>query len=537
MRSLIGRALGGESSRQTLELYGPPRLAIAVATSPLPSGGVIASIEDESERRRVDAVRTDFVANISHELKTPVGALAVLAETLIGETEPGTVDRMATRMVDEAHRVARTIDDLLELSRIELGEEPIRDPVPVSDIVSGAVERAAEYAQQRNIEIAALGVPDERTVSGDRRQLISALGNLVENAVKYSEPFSSVQVRVRLSGDMVEFMVADHGIGIPARDHDRIFERFYRVDKARSRDTGGTGLGLSIVRHIASNHNGDVQVSSQEGEGSTFVLRIPAVSPRATDHASHRAATGDPSTDRERGEERYVSNPTVLVVEDEVSFVEALTVGLKREGFVVEVATDGLEALERFDIVKPDLVLLDVMLPKISGIDVCRQIRKKSQTPIIMVTAKGGEIDTVVGLEVGADDYVSKPYRLRELVARMRAVLRRSPNDGAGEIGPGGLEVGDVALDPDEHTVAVAGQPLSLPLKEFELLHVLLANAGRVLPRETLIDRVWGSDYVGDTKTLDVHIKRLRSKIEPDPSTPSKIVTIRGLGYKYERAG
>ena len=286
VKTLVGRALGGESSRQTLELYGPPRLAIAVATSPLPSGGVIASIEDESERRRVDAVRTDFVANISHELKTPVGALAVLAETLIGETEPGTVDRMATRMVDEAHRVARTIDDLLELSRIELGEEPIRDPVPVSDIVSGAVERAAEYAQQRNIEIAALGVPDERTVSGDRRQLISALGNLVENAVKYSEPFSSVQVRVRLSGDMVEFMVADHGIGIPARDHDRIFERFYRVDKARSRDTGGTGLGLSIVRHIASNHNGDVQVSSQEGEGSTFVLRIPAVSPRATDHAA-----------------------------------------------------------------------------------------------------------------------------------------------------------------------------------------------------------------------------------------------------------
>ena len=232
-----------------------------------------------------------------------------------------------------------------------------------------------------------------------------------------------------------------------------------------------------------------------------------------------------------------MSNPTVLVVEDEASFVEALTVGLKREGFVVEVATDGLEALERFDIVKPDLVLLDVMLPKISGIDVCRQIRKKSQTPIIMVTAKGGEIDTVVGLEVGADDYVSKPYRLRELVARMRAVLRRSPNDGAVEIGPGGLAVGDVALDPDEHTVAVAGQPLALPLKEFELLHVLLANAGRVLPRETLIDRVWGSDYVGDTKTLDVHIKRLRSKIEPDPSTPSKIVTIRGLGYKYERAG
>ena len=160
------------------------------------------------------------------------------------------------------------------------------------------------------------------------------------------------------------------------------------------------------------------------------------------------------------------------------------------------------------------------MLPKISGIDVCRQLRKRSQVPIIMVTAKGAEIDTVVGLEVGADDYVTKPYRLRELVARMRAVLRRSPGDQAGELGPAAVTVGDVSLDPDEHTVNISGQPLALPLKEFELLHVLLANAGRVLPRDTLIDRVWGSDYVGDTKTLDVHVKRLRSKIERDPVEP-----------------
>jgi len=231
-----------------------------------------------------------------------------------------------------------------------------------------------------------------------------------------------------------------------------------------------------------------------------------------------------------------VSTPTVLVVEDEMSFVEALMIGLKREGFNVEVATDGVQALERFEAVKPDVLLLDVMLPRISGIDVCRQIRKVSQVPIIMVSAKGGEIYTVVGLEVGADDYVTKPYRIRELVARIRAVLRRAPGDGAGDLGPGGLAVGDVVLDPDEHTVALAGEPLTLPLKEFELLRVLLANAGRVLPREMIIDRVWGSDYVGDTKTLDVHIKRLRSKIEPDPAVPTRIVTIRGLGYKYERA-
>ncbi len=226
---------------------------------------------------------------------------------------------------------------------------------------------------------------------------------------------------------------------------------------------------------------------------------------------------------------------TILIVEDEDSFVDALTVGLKREGFRVQVARDGAQALELFDVVKPDLVLLDVMLPRVSGIDVCREMRARSRVPIIMVTAKGSEIDTVVGLEVGADDYVTKPYRLRELVARIRAVLRRRPaEDGDPLLSGEALEVGDVALDPDRHEVRIRDEHVALPLKEFELLGLLLENAGRVLTRETLIDRVWGPDYVGDTKTLDVHVKRLRAKVETDPSNPSRIVTIRGLGYKYE---
>ena len=232
------------------------------------------------------------------------------------------------------------------------------------------------------------------------------------------------------------------------------------------------------------------------------------------------------------------TQPVVLVVEDEPSFVEALTIGLTREGFRVVAVTDGFEAVQQFDLVQPDIVLLDVMLPRLSGIDVCRQLRKRSHVPIIMVTAKGAEIDTVVGLEVGADDYITKPYRMREVVARMRAVLRRSPSENghASELSPGSLAVGDVVLDPDEHRVTIDGSEVSLPLKEFELLHLLLANAGRVLPRETLIDRVWGSDYVGDTKTLDVHIKRLRAKVEPDPANPSRIITYRGLGYKFDRS-
>src|ERR1700694_1935644 len=226
---------------------------------------------------------------------------------------------------------------------------------------------------------------------------------------------------------------------------------------------------------------------------------------------------------------------TVLIVEDEETFVEALVVGLKREGFLVKVARGGAEAVEVFDSVRPDLVLLDVMLPKLSGIDVCREIRSRSRVPIIMVTAKSAEIDTVVGLEVGADDYVTKPYRLRELVARIRAVLRRAPPpEGTCQPAGDALHVGDVMLDPERHEVSIRGTSVRLPLKEFELLALLLENAGRVLTRDTLIDRVWGSDYVGDTKTLDVQLKRLRAKVEPEPSNPTRIVTIRGYGYKYE---
>jgi len=228
------------------------------------------------------------------------------------------------------------------------------------------------------------------------------------------------------------------------------------------------------------------------------------------------------------------SAANVLIVEDDESFVAALVVGLKREGFLVHVARDGAEALEQFDAVRPDLVLLDLMLPKVSGLDVCREIRTKSMVPIIMVTARSTEIDAVVGLEVGADDYITKPYRLRELVARMRAVMRRAPRDGNGAVPADVLEAGPVRLDADSHEVFINGELMPLPLKEFELLELFLANAGRVLTRDTLINRVWGPNYVGDTKTLDVHVKRLRSKIEDDPARPTHIKTIRGLGYKFE---
>jgi two-component system, OmpR family, response regulator RegX3 len=223
----------------------------------------------------------------------------------------------------------------------------------------------------------------------------------------------------------------------------------------------------------------------------------------------------------------------VLVVEDEESFSDALSYMLRKEGFEVSVAPTGTSALTQFDRTGADIVLLDLMLPEMSGTEVCRQLRQRSAVPIIMVTARDSEIDKVVGLEIGADDYVTKPYSPRELVARIRAVLRRQSTETA-EVTTPTLAAGPVRMDVERHVVTVDGTSVQLPLKEFELLELLLRNAGRVLTRGQLIDRVWGADYVGDTKTLDVHVKRLRSKVEPEPSAPRYIVTVRGLGYKFE---
>ncbi|MFC4913337.1 response regulator [Actinomadura gamaensis] len=223
----------------------------------------------------------------------------------------------------------------------------------------------------------------------------------------------------------------------------------------------------------------------------------------------------------------------VLVVEDEESFSDALSYTLRKEGFEVAVAATGPDALDIFERNGADLVLLDLMLPGLPGTEVCRELRAKSNVPVIMLTAKDSEVDKVVGLELGADDYVTKPFSTRELIARMRAVLRRQ-GDAGEELAPAVLEAGPVRMDVERHVVSVNSDSVQLPLKEFELLEVLLRNAGRVLTRMQLIDRVWGADYVGDTKTLDVHIKRLRAKIEDAPSTPRHIVTVRGLGYKFE---
>jgi two-component system sensor histidine kinase SenX3 len=294
---LLEGARRGVIGEREVELIGPPLSAFVIRAYPLLSGdaserkGAVALVEESTERRRLDQVRRDFVANISHELRTPIGAVGLLAETIRDESEPEVVDRLSARMISEAERVTATIEDLLELSRIEFGEGMAIGLVPLRDIVAEAVARIGTAAEQRGVSID-MRIVGDPVVRGDRRQLVSAVFNLVDNAVKFSPDHSDVVVEVGSSGDAAQLSVVDKGIGIPARDVDRVFERFYRVDRARSRGTGGTGLGLAIVRHVVSNHGGEIRVSSREGEGSTFSLALPlATTDAGTTQTDNGAAT------------------------------------------------------------------------------------------------------------------------------------------------------------------------------------------------------------------------------------------------------
>ncbi|MEO6121514.1 MAG: ATP-binding protein [Acidimicrobiales bacterium] len=275
---LVTVARGGGATSRTVELFGPPRRTLALSATLVDgqAATVAVVIEDVSDRKRLDAVRRDFVANVSHELKTPVAALGLLAETLVAEEDLAVVQRLADRMNAEAFRVARIIEDLLDLSRLESEQAPRHERVLVGLVMAQAADQVRAAAGLAGVELDVGEVPPSWKVLGERRQLVSAVANLLENAVKYSDRGSTVAVSARTDGRSFELVVEDHGIGIPSRDLDRIFERFYRVDRGRGRDTGGTGLGLAIVRHVATNHGGEVTVSSHEGEGSVFTLKLPA---------------------------------------------------------------------------------------------------------------------------------------------------------------------------------------------------------------------------------------------------------------------
>ena len=625
-------------AERTLDLYGPPRRTLQVRARQIDDGrrplGVIALIEDISERRRLEEIRRDFVANVSHELKTPIGALGLLAETLVAEPDAEVAQRLAGRIHNEAFRVSRIIDDLLDLSRIESEEAPSREPVLVNLVMADAIERVRSTADQRGIEIVLHEPSPPIAVVGERRQLVSAMHALLENAITYSYDDSKVvvtgtvrrgtaltgQTAVVLS-ESVEAAFTPETLGeeeptrpdapgastlrrprsprAPPLPSPPRANRYWAASTtwpaattygARSATTCGSpsrtaasGSRPATSTEFSSGSTGSTTAAAATpaapGWGSPSCATWPTtiragstsnhararVPPSASSSPSTRIASYEQAGNGQAGNEQAgheqaghqqvrADTPSqasvraggdgpirVLLAEDEESFIDALVIGLTNEGFRVIVARDGAEALRLYDETEPDILLLDLMLPKMSGVDVCRAIRTRSRVPIIMVTAKGTEIDTVVALEMGADDYVTKPYRLRELVARMRAVLRRAPGGldaveqsaTVDQDGEGVWEASGIKMDFDQRRAFVRGDEVHLRRKEFELLRLLVENSGRVLTRDVLIDRVWGTDYIGDTKTLDVHIKRLRSRIEADPSVPVLITTVRGVGYRF----
>lgn len=523
-------------------------LAVSARVAPLGSRLVLLLVEDLTEARRIEAVRRDFVANVSHELKTPVGALSLLSEAVMDASDdPEAVERFAGRMQIEATRLTNLVQEIIDLSRVQ-NDDPLEDaePVRVDELVAEAIDRCRQQAGSKQITMASGGTAELR-IWGNRGQLAAALGNLVENAVNYSPARTRVgiaaeaAVRTRRGPDRDSRDRPGHrhlGEGpraglrtlLPRRPGPLTGHRWHRPRprhrQARGRlaRRGGHGLelgGPGLHLHPAAARSGlRTGTRPQPGRTTHRQRRRGPLRTRSPRHPRTISCPGGPSVTR------------VLVVEDEESFSDALSYMLRKEGFEVAIAATGPDGLDEFERNGADLVLLDLMLPGLPGTEVCRQLRSRSNVPVIMVTAKDSEIDKVVGLEIGADDYVTKPFSSRELVARIRAVLRRRGEPE--EVTPAALEAGPVRMDVDRHVVTVSGGKVDLPLKEFDLLEMLLRNAGRVLTRMQLIDRVWGADYVGDTKTLDVHVKRLRAKIEPDPGAPRFLVTVRGLGYKFE---
>ena len=293
VEAMVKSATSTESQHRRFDSAGSPSRAFDIRTKRLANGPIVATVEDVTEQSRIDTVRTDFVANLSHELKTPIGGIAALADTMIGEKDPQVIERLTARIVDESYRLSRIVDDLLDLSRIEFGGAEDWEPVAISDVVNEVVARMQHESKRAGVTVEAKA-PAGVNVVGDRMQLVSALQNLVSNAIKYSGDGKKVLVEVQATAELVSILVVDQGIGIAARDHQRIFERFYRVDRARSRSTGGSGLGLSIVRHVVSNHGGTVSVVSEEGRGSTFTIVLPrAESPANTESVAMPAEPGN----------------------------------------------------------------------------------------------------------------------------------------------------------------------------------------------------------------------------------------------------
>ena len=477
---------------------------------------VLAVVRDRTEEMRREFAEADFVSNAAHELRNPLAGISGAIEVLQGgaKDDPKARDHFLDRLAEDAERMNRLTRSLLTLARVEslgAGETEVVDvPAAIRDVVE-AVEPPSHVELRVEVE------PD-LAAKGDPTLLRQVMVGLLTNAFKHTPPPGTVTVRGRRDGETDVIMeVIDTGTGIPAAEIERVFERFYR--RAESRKHEGFGLGLAIARRMVDVMGGEIGATSVEGEGSTFWVRLPV-------------AQAEPDPGRMSG--LTMSSGRILIADDEPSVRDSVGYALAQEGFEVTPAADGDEAAEKLgDGIPFDLLILDIMMPGPSGLDICRDVRSRSAVPIIVLTAKDAEVDKVVGLEVGADDYVTKPFSVRELLGRVRAQLRRRELDRAPLAQAVQIEAGPVAIDLVRHVATVRGEPVNLTRSEFQLLRLLVGRPGEVFPRRQIMEELWQTEFDGDERACDVHISNLRQKVERDPQNPELVVTVRGVGYKF----
>lgn len=489
--------------------------------------GAVAVFQDLRQLHEVERLKSDFVALVSHELRTPLTAIQGCVQTLLtdGDSSPARTREFLQIIAEQSERLQELIDNLLNLSQLEAGVLRLRrELVQPQQLIRGVLRQLRERLGGLRVQMDI--APALPAVSADPRRMEQVLFNLLDNARKFSPPGGAITISAACSGkNEVTICVRDQGPGIPAAERERVFERFYQGEQPATRSVGGTGLGLAICKALVEAHDGRIWIDAAPGGGAAVCFSLPAMpATEPAEMAPGPRVLAHQQSDKTR----------VLVVDDDPALRRLVEAGLSDAGYEVETVVEPQAALEAALQQAPDIILLDLMLPGMDGFALCEQLREWTDVPIIMLTARAAEKDVVLGLRLGADDYVTKPFHMNELIARIEAVLRRSQTDG-NAAGPSLIEVGDLAIDLAQRRVTVDGAVVNLTPTEYRILAYLARHAGQVLTHEQILQEVWGSEYSGENNYLWVHIAHLRQKIEPQGEQPRYILTERGVGYRLAK--
>jgi DNA-binding response OmpR family regulator/signal transduction histidine kinase/CHASE3 domain sensor protein len=524
----------GEARRDvelTIEQPDGQRVPVLITSVPLHSEdgalrGAVAVFQDLRLLRAVERLKSDFVALVSHELRTPLTAIQGCVQSLLagGEADPTRTREFLRIIAEQGDRLQELIDNLLSLSQVEAGALRLRRELAQPEqLIQGVLRQLRDRLSRLRLQSAI--EPGLPAVSADPRRIEQVLFNLLDNARKFAPPGSVITIHAVQDNDTVTIGVRDQGPGVPAAERERIFDRFYQLEQPSTRNVGGSGLGLAICKAIVEAHGGRIWVAQASGGGADFVFSLPAM-PIAETHA---VTAGPNVLVQPRSGATHV-----LVVDDDPAMRRLLETSLPEVGYHVHTVVEAQAALENVIQHQPDVILLDVMLPGMDGFTLCKQLREWTKVPIIMLTARAAEKDVVLGLQLGADDYVTKPFRANELIARIDAVLRRAQPDSR----PGGptlIQIDRLTIDLAQRLVTVDGAEVALTPIEYQILAYLARHPGQILTHSQILQEVWGQEYSGENHYLWVHIAHLRQKLEPDSKQPHYILTERGVGYRLAK--